>query len=104
MDDLKPFTTEPVALIPVLCCASLGTDISCIIMQVMQRLKIAKNLNIRQAMLVENAYYICRPPDRPTIEKRERTPLQQYMRHLVHDQLTQDDTKQVSLQPPGFAV
>ncbi|KAK9868805.1 hypothetical protein WJX84_002149 [Apatococcus fuscideae] len=64
-------------------------------LEVMQRLKIAKNLNIRQAMLVENAYYICRPPDRPTIEKRERTPLQQYMRHLVHDQLTQDDTKQI---------
>ena len=61
----------------------------------MQRLKIAKNLNIRQAMLVENAYYICRPPDRPAIEKKERTPLQLYIRHLIHDELVQDDIKQV---------
>lgn len=62
----------------------------------MQRLKIAKNLNIRQAMLVENAYYICRPPDRPAIEKKERTPLQLYIRHLIHDELAQDDIKQVN--------
>ena len=62
----------------------------------MQRLKIAKNLNIRQAMLVENAYYICRPPDRSAVEKKERTPLQLYIRHLVHDQLAQaDEIKQV---------
>ncbi len=64
-------------------------------LQVMQRLKIAKNLNIRQAMLVENAYYTARPPERVTVEKRERTPVQQYIRHLVHDQLAQHEPKQV---------
>ena len=63
----------------------------------MQRLKIAKNLNIRQAMLVENAYYTARPPERVTVEKEERTPLQQYIRHLVHDQLAQDEPKQVTM-------
>ncbi|KAK9828252.1 hypothetical protein WJX74_005743 [Apatococcus lobatus] len=65
-------------------------------LEVMQRLKIAKNLNIRQAMLVENAYYICRPPDRPAIEKKDRTPLQLYICYLVHDQLAQaDEIKQI---------
>ena len=61
----------------------------------MQRLKIAKNLNIRQAMLVDNAYYTTRPPERLTVEKKELTPIQQYIRHLVHDQLAQDEPKQV---------
>lgn len=64
-------------------------------LQVMQRLKIAKNLNIRQAMLVENAYYTSRPPERLAVEKKERTPLQQYIKHLVHDRLTEDEPKQV---------
>ena len=61
----------------------------------MQRLKVAKNLNIRQGMLVDNAYYFCRPPERVAVEKKQLTPLQHFIRHLVHERLAEDEPKQV---------
>jgi regulator of nonsense transcripts 2 len=57
------------------------------LLEIMMRLKMAKNLDNRQDTMVENAYYHVKPPERLHIIRKERTPMQQYIRKLVYDDL-----------------
>ena len=59
----------------------------------MMKLKNAKNLDARQSMLVDSAYFQCNPP-RVAPRKRKK-PLVEWMRYLVVDTLKGNDLKQV---------
>lgn len=60
----------------------------------MMKLRAAKRLDERQALLVEHAYHQCKPPARPQSRRKPRPPLQLYMRHLLCDVLDQDTIQQ----------
>lgn len=47
----------------------------------------------------DNAYLTCRPPENPLLQRKERPPLQEYIRHLVHTVLNKARVARVAL--PG---
>ncbi|KAK9825703.1 hypothetical protein WJX81_008105 [Elliptochloris bilobata] len=64
-------------------------------LEVMMKLKNSRNLDARQSLLLESAFYAARPPERTAARRKQRPPLHEYMRHLVHERLTHADLKQV---------
>ncbi|GAB2225830.1 hypothetical protein Droror1_Dr00021597 [Drosera rotundifolia] len=56
-------------------------------LDILMRLKNVKNLDPRHSTLVENAYYLCKPPDRPARVAKSRPPLYQYARKLIFSDL-----------------
>ena len=67
--------------------------------QVMMKLRAAKRLDERQSLLIEHAFYQCRPAARPQSRRKLRSPLHLYMRHLVCDLLSEDSIQQVCAVP-----
>eukprot|EP00898_Chlorokybus_atmophyticus_P007627 jgi/Chlat1/7866/Chrsp66S07293 len=59
------------------------------LLEILMRLKNAKNLDTRQSTLVENAYYLCKPPERAARIVKTRTPLQEVGRAPVEKVLRQ---------------
>ena len=59
------------------------------------RLKNTKNLDARQSMLLDNAYFAVRPPERLGARRKKRAPEHEYMRHLVRECLSKDQVKPV---------
>ncbi|CAA2982712.1 regulator of nonsense transcripts UPF2 [Olea europaea subsp. europaea] len=56
-------------------------------LEILMRLKNVKNLDPRQSTLVENAYYLCEPPERSALVSKVRPPLHQYIRKLLFSDL-----------------
>ncbi|CAI9767454.1 unnamed protein product [Fraxinus pennsylvanica] len=56
-------------------------------LEILMRLKTVKNLDPRQSTLVENAYYLCKPPERSARVSKVRPPLHQYIRKLLFSDL-----------------
>ena len=65
--------------------------------QVMMKLKNARNLDARQSMLVDSAYYQCNPPQHSALKRKRRPAVQDWMRHLVFVQLGKDDVRKVRI-------
>lgn len=63
----------------------------------MMKLKNACNLDARQSMLVDSAYYQCNPPQHSALKRKRRPAVQDWMRHLVFVQLGKDDVRKVSM-------
>jgi len=54
----------------------------------MLRIKQHKNLDARYNTMIENAYYVCRPPEQKARAKRkERPAVHDYIRHLIFTKL-----------------
>lgn len=51
-------------------------------LDILMRLKNVKNLDPRQSTLVENAYYLCKPPERSARISKVRPPLHQVFTNL----------------------
>ncbi len=49
----------------------------------MMRLKESKSLDERLTTAIDNAFFHCNPPDTPSIARKVRTPVQQYIRFLI---------------------
>uniref|UniRef100_A0A7S4KVT8 MIF4G domain-containing protein n=1 Tax=Guillardia theta TaxID=55529 RepID=A0A7S4KVT8_GUITH len=65
----------------------------------MMRLKNAKNLDSRLDTMVENAYYLCRPPERSARAQRKQRPaVQEYIRHLLFSKLSKSTLEFVKKQ------
>ena len=63
------------------------------LVDVLGRLKQARNLDARQAALVDSAYLACRPPARGTAahwRRKERPPMLEFIRHVVFTRLGRD--------------
>lgn len=56
-------------------------------LEILMRLKNVKNLDPRHSTLVENAYYLCKPPERSARVSKVRPPLHQYVRKLLFSDL-----------------
>jgi len=59
----------------------------------MMRLKNSKTLDSKQETIIENAYYTCKPPERLAIQKKERTPIERYIRKLIYQDLNDNNAK-----------
>ena len=57
-------------------------------LEMLRRKRAAQNLDHRQLVLLDNAYYQCNPPEREATFQKQRTPLQMYINHLIYDVLT----------------
>jgi regulator of nonsense transcripts 2 len=65
------------------------------LLDILWRLKNAKNLDASKATLVENAYYQCKPPERAATRCKKRTPLQEYIRYLLFSKLSRSTVEKV---------
>ncbi|KAL5569213.1 hypothetical protein UlMin_025788 [Ulmus minor] len=64
-------------------------------LEILMRLKNVKNLDPRHSTLVENAYYLCKPPERSARVAKVRPPLHQYIRKLLFSDLDKSTIEQV---------
>ncbi|GAB2276703.1 Regulator of nonsense transcripts upf2 [Dionaea muscipula] len=64
-------------------------------LEILMRLKNVKNLDPRHSTLVENAYYLCKPPERPARVAKVRPPLHQYIRKLLFSDLDKSSIEHV---------
>ncbi|KAL6185650.1 hypothetical protein ACLB2K_041780 [Fragaria x ananassa] len=64
-------------------------------LEILMRLKNVKNLDPRHSTLVENAYYLCKPPERSARVAKVRPPLHQYIRKLLFSDLDKSTLEHV---------
>ncbi|TVU29130.1 hypothetical protein EJB05_20682 [Eragrostis curvula] len=64
-------------------------------LEILMRLKNVKNLDPRHSTLVENAYYLCKPPERSARIAKVRPPLYQYIRKLLFSDLDKSSVEHV---------
>ncbi|GAA0169591.1 RNA metabolism protein [Lithospermum erythrorhizon] len=64
-------------------------------LEILMRLKKVKNLDPRHSTLVENAYYLCKPPERSARVSKVRPPLYQYIRKLLFSDLDKSSIEHV---------
>ncbi|XP_077212935.1 regulator of nonsense transcripts UPF2 [Tasmannia lanceolata] len=64
-------------------------------LETLMRLKNVKNLDSRHSTLVENAYYLCKPPERSARVSKVRPPLHQYIRKLLFSDLDKSSIEHV---------
>uniref|UniRef100_V5GUK9 MIF4G domain-containing protein n=2 Tax=Kalmanozyma brasiliensis (strain GHG001) TaxID=1365824 RepID=V5GUK9_KALBG len=53
-------------------------------LEMLRRKRAATNLDSRQLLMLNNAYYQCNPPKRKAIEQKVREPMELYIRHLIY--------------------
>uniref|UniRef100_A0A0A9CYX7 MIF4G domain-containing protein n=1 Tax=Arundo donax TaxID=35708 RepID=A0A0A9CYX7_ARUDO len=64
-------------------------------LEIMRRLKNVKNLDPHHSTLVENSYYLCKPPERSSRVSKVRPPLHQYIRRLLFSDLDKSTVQHV---------
>ncbi|XP_059628243.1 regulator of nonsense transcripts UPF2 [Cornus florida] len=64
-------------------------------LEILMRLKNVKNLDPRHSTLVENAYYLCKPPEKSARVSKVRPPLHQYIRKLLFSDLDKSSIEHV---------
>ncbi|XP_044967217.1 regulator of nonsense transcripts UPF2-like isoform X2 [Hordeum vulgare subsp. vulgare] len=64
-------------------------------LEILKRLKNVKNLDPHHSTLVENAYYLCKPPERSARVSKVRPPLHQYIRKLLFSDLDKTSVQHV---------
>jgi regulator of nonsense transcripts 2 len=47
----------------------------------------------KQDTMIENAYFSCKPPTRLAIQKKEKSPLIQYLEKLIYSDLTEKNAR-----------
>ncbi|KAF9881371.1 MIF4G domain-containing protein [Colletotrichum karsti] len=57
-------------------------------LETLQRKKSVQHIGQAERMLIENAVYYVDPPDRPAIQQKERTPMEQFIRKLIYMDMT----------------
>ncbi|CAO1623073.1 unnamed protein product [Sympodiomycopsis kandeliae] len=57
------------------------------LLETLRRKRAMQNLDHRQVLLLDNAYYQCNPPERKAMEVKHRSPMELYIRHLIYDEL-----------------
>eukprot|EP00118_Oscarella_pearsei_P019223 m.203210 g.203210 ORF g.203210 m.203210 type:complete len:978 (+) comp39620_c2_seq3:1434-4367(+) len=66
-----------------------------VILETMVRKKTAMPYDSRYATMIENAYYDCNPPDVKRIARKERPPMQEYIRKLLYKDLNKLSVEKV---------
>ncbi|KAJ3285377.1 hypothetical protein HK104_009522, partial [Borealophlyctis nickersoniae] len=64
-------------------------------LDILVRKKKLKFVDNRQALMIENAYYQCNPPDRPAVLEKPRKPIELYMRKLIYADLSKKTVEKI---------
>lgn len=64
-------------------------------LETLQRKKTNSHIGQPERMLIDNATYYVDPPERPAIEHKERTPMEQFIRKLVYVDMTKRNYSKV---------
>ncbi|KAG5175188.1 armadillo-type protein [Tribonema minus] len=64
-------------------------------LEILQRFRLAKHLDTRYETMIDNAYYMCKPPEGAggALRVKQRTPLQLWIRHLLCEQLAEENVE-----------
>ncbi|KAG8813394.1 hypothetical protein FRC17_001599 [Serendipita sp. 399] len=93
LDDLSGTNVDSLAALLEGCGRFLlrGTDTgpkTAEMLELMKRKQGLQKFDQRQILLLENAYYQCNPPERGPIEHKQRSVIEQFIRHLLCDVLS----------------
>ncbi|KAJ3039787.1 hypothetical protein HDV00_011914 [Rhizophlyctis rosea] len=64
-------------------------------LDILNKKKANKYIDSRQALMIENAYYTCNPPERSAMATKNRTPIELYMRKLIYSDLTKKNVEKI---------
>ncbi|KAK9476300.1 armadillo-type protein [Lipomyces japonicus] len=64
-------------------------------LDILWKKKSAQNLEARERVLIENAFYLVNPPERPAIVQKTRSVIEQYIRKLIYFDLNKRSYSQV---------
>eukprot|EP01122_Echinamoeba_exundans_P016290 TRINITY_DN8213_c0_g1_i1.p1 TRINITY_DN8213_c0_g1~~TRINITY_DN8213_c0_g1_i1.p1 ORF type:complete len:1396 (+),score=384.70 TRINITY_DN8213_c0_g1_i1:24-4190(+) len=62
------------------------------LLEIMMQVKAARNFSPSVELAVENAYYFCKPADRPSFAGKQRAPMHEYIRRLLFAETSKDNT------------
>ncbi len=62
--------------------------------EVMAKLRNARNLDVRQSGLVDSAYFAVKAADK-AVRRKQRPPVHEYVRHLVYQRLAAGEVTKV---------
>lgn len=65
------------------------------VLEMLRRKRAAQNLDQRQLVLLDNAYYQCNPPEREAIVAKQKSPLELYINALIYDELNRQTAESV---------
>ncbi|KAJ3021095.1 UNVERIFIED_CONTAM: hypothetical protein HDU68_009800 [Siphonaria sp. JEL0065] len=54
------------------------------VLDIMMKKRTAMNLDSRLILLIDNAFYVCNPPEKTAIQHKQRSPLELYIRKLFY--------------------
>ncbi|KAJ3048469.1 hypothetical protein HK097_010505 [Rhizophlyctis rosea] len=64
-------------------------------LDILNKKKAMKYIDSRQALMIENAYYACNPPERSAMSQKHREPVELYMRKLIYFDLTRKNVDKI---------
>ncbi|KAI8610142.1 armadillo-type protein [Chytriomyces sp. MP71] len=65
------------------------------VLEIMMKKKQALNLDSRMALLIDNAFYQCNPPEKTAIKQKERSPMDLYIRKLIYTDLSKKNAERI---------
>jgi len=73
-----------------------------ILLEILMRKKSVLNLDNRYTTQIENAYYYCNPPETKEIEKKVRSPIQEFLRRLLFKDMNKMNIEKILRQIRKF--
>jgi len=64
-------------------------------LETMKRKMDATHLSGQERAMLQNAFYYCNPPDRPAIQQKERSPMDQFIRKMIYLDLSKKNVSSV---------
>ncbi|ORY39930.1 ARM repeat-containing protein [Rhizoclosmatium globosum] len=65
------------------------------VLEIMMKKKTALNLDSRLSLLIDNAFYVCNPPEKTAVQQKERPPLELYIRKLFYLDLSKKTSERI---------
>jgi hypothetical protein len=69
--------------------------------EVMAKLRNARNLDVRQSGMVDSAYFAVKAADK-AVKRKQRPPVHEYIRHLVYERLAAGEVTKVGGRVPAL--
>ncbi|PWN29554.1 ARM repeat-containing protein [Jaminaea rosea] len=100
LDDFSSFNIEILATLLETCGRFLlrieaTTERMRGLLELLRRKRMVSNLDHRNVLLLDNAYYQCNPPEGKAVVAKPRSHLELYVRHLIYDVLTRKTFERV---------